>query len=136
LRIDHVASTSQAELPRWFKTTVPLPNVQQRYEAAPTQMLPIVLRDHESGHRRLEGLRWGLIPFLAKDAKIRSSTTNAKAETVATRATIPPGSARRPRPATSHSRACDRPQPSGWRLTRSGPGSAMSGTTTQRRSPD
>jgi putative SOS response-associated peptidase YedK len=40
-----------------FKTTGPLPNLQQRYNAAPTQSLPTVLRDRESGERRLEALR-------------------------------------------------------------------------------
>src|SRR6266478_1747221 len=78
------ASSSPAELARWFKTTGPAPNVQQRYNAAPTQDLPVVLRDRETGERRLEPLRWGLIPFWAKDAKIGFSTINAKAETVAT----------------------------------------------------
>src|ERR1700738_4672668 len=79
------ASSSPAELARWFKTTGAVPNVRQRYNAAPTQDLPIVLRDPESGERRLEALRWGLIPFWAKDAKIAYSTINAMAETVATK---------------------------------------------------
>jgi putative SOS response-associated peptidase YedK len=69
---------------RVFKTVGPLPNLQPRYNAAPTQSLPTVLRDRESGERRLEALRWGLIPYWAKDAKIAYSTVNAKAETVAT----------------------------------------------------
>jgi putative SOS response-associated peptidase YedK len=79
------ASSSPAELARWFKTTGPIPNMRQRYNAAPTQDLPIVLRDAESGERRLEALRWGLVPFWAKDAKIAYSTINAMAETVATK---------------------------------------------------
>jgi putative SOS response-associated peptidase YedK len=78
------ASTSPAELARWFKTIGPVPNMQQHYNPAPTQDLPVVLRDRETGERRLEALRWGLIPFWAKDAKIGFSTINAKAETVAT----------------------------------------------------
>jgi len=78
------ATTSAAELARLFKAAGPLPNVQQRYNAAPTQDLPVVLRDRETGERRIEALRWGLIPFWAKDAKIGFSTINAKAETVAT----------------------------------------------------
>ena len=57
------ASSSPAELARWFKTTGPVPNMRQRYNAAPTQDLPVVLRDPESGERRLEALRWGLVPF-------------------------------------------------------------------------
>jgi putative SOS response-associated peptidase YedK len=78
------ASSSPAELARWFKTIGPLPNVKQRYNAAPAQDLPIVLRDPESGERRLEALRWGLIPSWAKDVKIFYSTINAMAETIAT----------------------------------------------------
>jgi putative SOS response-associated peptidase YedK len=38
-------------------------NVQQRYNAAPGQHLPIVLRGSETGKRRLVTLRWRLIPF-------------------------------------------------------------------------
>jgi putative SOS response-associated peptidase YedK len=79
------ASSSPAELGRWFRTTGPVPNMRQRYNAAPTQDLPVVLRDPESGERRLEGLRWGLVPFWAKDAKIAYSTINAMAETAATK---------------------------------------------------
>src|SRR3982074_474512 len=37
------ASSSPAELARWFETTGPVPNLQQRYNAAPGQHLPIVL---------------------------------------------------------------------------------------------
>jgi putative SOS response-associated peptidase YedK len=52
--------------------------------SAPTQDLPVALRDPETGERRLEPLRWGLIPYWAKDAKVAYSTINAMAETVAT----------------------------------------------------
>jgi putative SOS response-associated peptidase YedK len=78
------ASRSAAEVGRWFNTVGPIPNTQPRYNAVPTQNLPVVLQDAETGKRRLEALRWGLIPFWAKDAKIGYSTINAKAETVAT----------------------------------------------------
>src|SRR5260221_11296995 len=64
------ASSSPAELARWFNTTGPVPNVQQRYNAAPTQTLPIVLRGPETGKRRLAALRWGLIPSWAGDVKV------------------------------------------------------------------
>jgi putative SOS response-associated peptidase YedK len=78
------ASSSPAELVRWFETTGPAPNLQRRYNAAPGQHLPIVLRGPETGKRRLVALRWGLIPAWAKDAEIGYSTINAMAETVAT----------------------------------------------------
>jgi len=77
------ASSSPAELARWFNTTGPVPNLQQRYNAAPTQALPIVLRGPETGKRRLAALRWGLIPSWAGDVKVAYSMFNAMAETVA-----------------------------------------------------
>jgi putative SOS response-associated peptidase YedK len=77
------ASRSPAEVARWFNTAGPIPNAPPRYNAAPTQDLLTVLRDPESSERRLEAMRWGLIPFWAKDAKIAYSTINAMAETVA-----------------------------------------------------
>jgi putative SOS response-associated peptidase YedK len=43
-----------------------VPDVQQRYNAAPGQHLLIVLRGAETGKRRLVTLRWGLIPFLGR----------------------------------------------------------------------
>jgi putative SOS response-associated peptidase YedK len=77
------STTSPAELARLFTTTGPLPNTTPRYNAAPTQDLPIVLHGPGTGKRRLVALRWGLIPFWAKDAKIGYTTINAMAETVA-----------------------------------------------------
>jgi putative SOS response-associated peptidase YedK len=78
------STTSPADLARLFTTTGPLPNTTPRYNAAPTQDLPIVLHGPGTGKRRLVALRWGLIPFWAKDAKIDYTTINAMAETVAT----------------------------------------------------
>jgi len=54
------------------------------YNIAPQTFQPVVRPDSETGQRELALLRWGLIPFWAKDAKIAYSTINAKAETVAT----------------------------------------------------
>src|SRR6266851_5359266 len=78
------STTSPAELARLFKTIGSLPNTTPRYNAAPTQDLPIVLHGPGTGKRRLVALRWGLIPFWAKDATIGYTTNNAMAETVAT----------------------------------------------------
>ena len=78
------ATTSPAELARLFKTIGPLPNTAPRYNAAPTHDLPVVLRGPGTGQRRLVALRWGLIPFWAKDATSGYTTNNAMAETVAT----------------------------------------------------
>jgi putative SOS response-associated peptidase YedK len=78
------ATTLPAELARLFKTIGSLPNTTPRYNAAPTQDLPIVLHGPGTGKRSLVALRWGLIPFWAKDATIGYTMINAMAETVAT----------------------------------------------------
>jgi hypothetical protein len=41
---------------------------------------PVVYYDAKDGGRRLEMMRWGLIPYWAKDIKIGFSTINARAE--------------------------------------------------------
>src|SRR5258708_39015945 len=56
------STTSPAELARLFTTTGPLPNTPPRYNAAPTQDLPIVLHGPGTGNRPLLPLRWGVIP--------------------------------------------------------------------------
>jgi putative SOS response-associated peptidase YedK len=53
----------------------------QRYNAAPTQMMPVVTV--EDGERGLERMRWGLVPSWAGDLKIGSKLINACGETVA-----------------------------------------------------
>jgi len=55
-----------------------------RYNIAPTQPAPVVRRE-ENGTRSLSSLRWGLIPFWAKDPGIGNRLINARAETVATK---------------------------------------------------
>ncbi|MBT8098376.1 MAG: SOS response-associated peptidase [Gammaproteobacteria bacterium] len=56
--------------------------VEARYNIAPTQYVAAI-RDAESGDRELVMLRWGLIPFWAKDPSIGNRMINARAETVA-----------------------------------------------------
>lgn len=55
-----------------------------RYNIAPTQDIAAVRdREDESGGRELVALRWGLVPFWAKDPAIGNRMINARAETVA-----------------------------------------------------
>jgi len=54
------------------------------YNVAPQSLQPVVRLDSETGERELTIMRWGLIPFWSKDAKIAYSTINAKAETITT----------------------------------------------------
>lgn len=68
-------------LRRLFKTTGPLPNLQPRYNIAPTQIVPVVRAGE--GRRALAMMRWGLVPSWAKDLSIASRMINARGETVA-----------------------------------------------------
>ncbi|MDX1499042.1 MAG: SOS response-associated peptidase [Woeseiaceae bacterium] len=56
-------------------------DVRPRYNIAPTQDIAAI-RPHEDG-RELVALRWGLVPFWAKDPSIGNRMINARAETVA-----------------------------------------------------
>ncbi len=56
--------------------------VEPRYNIAPTQYVAAV-REDEDLNRELVMLRWGLVPFWAKDPAIGNRMINARAETVA-----------------------------------------------------
>lgn len=58
-------------------------NLAADYNVAPTRDVPVV-RVRE-GERRLDFLRWGLVPRWAKDLRIGSKMINARGETVATK---------------------------------------------------
>ena len=55
---------------------------EPRYNIAPTQPIAAV-RNAEGDGRELVALRWGLVPFWAKDPSIGNRMINARAETVA-----------------------------------------------------
>ena len=55
--------------------------LEPKYNIAPTDPVLTVIND---GLRRAEIMRWGLVPFWAKDPKIGSRMINAVGETVAT----------------------------------------------------
>lgn len=57
-------------------------NLKPRYNIAPTQSVAAV-RDNDKLQRELVMLRWGLVPFWARDASIGNRMINARAETVA-----------------------------------------------------
>jgi putative SOS response-associated peptidase YedK len=61
----------------------PLPEIGPRYNLAPTQEIPVALVREPGAPRTLELLRWGLIPYWAKEASIGNRMINARAESVA-----------------------------------------------------
>lgn len=60
------------------------PNIQARYNIAPSQLVAAVMVHPQSGKRVLRALAWGLLPAWAKDAKGKRPI-NARAETVRTK---------------------------------------------------
>ena len=58
-----------------------MPPVEPRYNIAPTQPVAAVRQDEE-GERELALLRWGLVPFWAKDLSIGSRMINQVSEQI------------------------------------------------------
>jgi putative SOS response-associated peptidase YedK len=63
----------------------PAINYAPSWNVAPTDSLPIVRYNAKQGHRALDLMRWGLVPYWAKDIKVGFANINAMAETVDTR---------------------------------------------------
>jgi putative SOS response-associated peptidase YedK len=66
------------DLPDW-------PDMPPRYNIAPSQDVPAVIQNRETASRELRPMRWGLVPFWAKDPKVGNRLINARAETLATK---------------------------------------------------
>jgi putative SOS response-associated peptidase YedK len=58
----------------------PTPNFPPSWNVAPTDSVPVVRYDTKADQRSLDMLRWGLIPYWAKDIKVGFANINAKAE--------------------------------------------------------
>ena len=58
----------------------PTPNFPPSWNAAPTDQLPVVRFDAKAGERSLDVLRWGLVPYWAKDIEAGFANINTKAE--------------------------------------------------------
>ena len=56
-----------------------------RYNIAPTQPIPTVRQNPSKPARKLSLMRWGLIPYWAKDPSIGYKLINARSETAASR---------------------------------------------------
>ncbi len=67
-----------------FRTSGAVPNWAPTWNMAPTRDAPVVRLHPESKERRLDLLRWGLLPYWAKDAKSVRQPINARGETLAT----------------------------------------------------
>src|SRR5436190_15684262 len=59
-------------------------HIGKRFNIAPTQVAPVI-RHSKEGTREVAMLRWGLVPFWAKDLKIGTKMINARAEGIETK---------------------------------------------------
>jgi len=83
--LDQIVAELDASLPEGFV-------FEPRYNAAPTQALPVVANREE---RQVELMRWGLIPSWADSPAIGNKMINARAETLASKPAFRDAFARR-----------------------------------------
>ncbi len=76
--------STQEVLAEWFDLELDeMPWFAPSYNVAPQSTQPVVRLNRDTGRREAVLLRWGLVPFWARDAKIAYSTINARAEEAA-----------------------------------------------------
>lgn len=76
----YTLSTPAGRLAEEFRLDEAEADLRPSYNIAPTQQVAAVLE--EGGRRRLEMLRWGLVPSWADDPEIGARMINARSETV------------------------------------------------------
>lgn len=59
-------------------------DVTENYNVAPGQIMPVVI-ESEDGTQHLELMKWGLVPFWAKDPRIGYKLINARDDTIFTK---------------------------------------------------
>jgi putative SOS response-associated peptidase YedK len=69
----------------YFETAESEHEWNPRYNIAPTQLVPVIRQSPKEPVRDLSLLRWGLIPWWAKDAAGAAQMINARAETADTK---------------------------------------------------
>ena len=74
----YVLHSSTHEIQARFGLSETIHVVEPRYNAAPTQQLPVIVQ--RGAERRMKWMRWGLVPSWAKAINPNVSTFNARAE--------------------------------------------------------
>jgi putative SOS response-associated peptidase YedK len=74
------ALTEPDELLHRFDVDAPSEPIKPNYNVAPGQFMPVITE--QEGSRKLEIMKWGLVPVWAKDEKMGYKLINARAETL------------------------------------------------------
>ena len=78
--------STQEVLANWFGVDPEeMPFFAPTFNAAPQSTQPVVRLNAGTGNREFVLMRWGLVPFWAKNEKLGPSTINARAEEVASK---------------------------------------------------
>lgn len=78
--------STQEVLADWFGVEPEdMPFFAPTFNAAPQSTQPVVRLNADTGKREFTLMRWGLVPFWAKDQKLGLSTINARAEEAASK---------------------------------------------------
>jgi putative SOS response-associated peptidase YedK len=86
----HALCRDRTDLPRHFGIPAPRPEppsaeLAQSWNVTSQTMQPVIRLDSETGEREMVLMRWGLVPFFAKNPVFSFSTINARAETLLTK---------------------------------------------------
>lgn len=77
----YTLQTNGKELKKRYNLAKEPKNVPQSFDIKPTHTMPVISAEGD-GTPQLEMMKWGLIPFWAKDPKIGYSTFNARDDSV------------------------------------------------------
>ncbi len=77
----YTLTVDKDQLSERFGCPVIVPDYRPRYNAAPSQLMPVVW--NEQGQNNIKMMNWGLVPRWSKDPTLGSKLINARAETLA-----------------------------------------------------
>jgi putative SOS response-associated peptidase YedK len=79
----YVLKAARKELMDRYNLANPPKDIKTNYNVAPGQILPVVIAAKDAP--KLEMMKWGLVPFWAKDPKIGYKLINARDDTIFTK---------------------------------------------------
>ncbi len=79
----YVSAAPVEDLAKYFSTAVPEHTLEANFNVAPTTEVYAVRAN--DGQRALASMRWGLVPFWAKNLKVGSKMINARSETASSK---------------------------------------------------